>query len=116
MKVSSRDRHSVVRRVYGGPKARRVPSPDSGNARALVASSEKREARGGEFRVRRKRPPAPGERGTKLIDAIALGNGTSQTCSVTDDCADLASTRPPAMRGTSRTIEAGGSWGVCTND
>jgi hypothetical protein len=56
-----------------------------------------------------------------LTDATATGNGTSATCGVTDDCADLASPVSPRLTGTSacgtsRNTDSSGTWGVCTND
>jgi hypothetical protein len=56
-----------------------------------------------------------------LTDATATGNGTSATCGVTDECADLASPVSPRVTGTStcgtsRKTESSGTWGVCTND
>jgi hypothetical protein len=56
-----------------------------------------------------------------LSDSSATGNGTSPACGVTEECADLASEKRPALRGTStcdtsRNTDLGGTWGVCQND
>lgn len=54
-------------------------------------------------------------------DSTATGNGTNRACGATDECADVASVLEPAVRGasscgTSRNIEVGGTWSVCSGD
>lgn len=57
----------------------------------------------------------------RLRDTTATGNRTAPACGVTEDCADVASERKPALVGAS-TCEVsldtadGGTWGVCTLD
>lgn len=57
----------------------------------------------------------------KLLDSTAIGNAANPACALDDDCADLASTLTPTVRGastcgTSRNVELGGSFGVCSGD
>lgn len=56
----------------------------------------------------------------RLRDTTATGNGTAPTCGVSDDCADLAAARKPAVNGASTCDvsrnTAGGTWGVCSLD
>jgi hypothetical protein len=64
-----------------------------------------------------------GARGRRVIlrDASATGNATSASCGVTNQCADVASSAPPRVYGTttcgtSRVVGGVGTWGICTGD
>lgn len=64
-----------------------------------------------------------GVRGRRILlrDASANGNATDASCGTTDECADLASSAPPRLMGTStcgtsRDTALGGTWGACTGD